>query len=93
MIPHEELFHYKSVFLPPPQTNQKCVRPRAPGQPGCFRIQKQPLADVADRLAGIGSNEPPHPGTNRFGARLRESAHHTDMSAQAVSPDFAVKQM
>ena len=93
VIPHEKLFHHEPFFLPPGDTNQKCVGSRAPGQPGCFRIQKQPLADVADRFAGIGRNEPQRLGTHHFSARLREPAQHMDMSAQAVGPDLAVKQM
>ena len=77
MIPHEELFHYEPVFLPPPHTNQKRVSPGASGQSGCFRIQKQPLADVTDRIAGIGRNEPQRPGTHHFSAAAeRTGAAH-----------------
>jgi len=54
-VAHKELLDLQAAGVPPRQTNQKCVRAGATGEPGGFRIEEKPLLRIFQRgtsLAG-----------------------------------------
>src|SRR5579872_1131460 len=46
VIAHEKLLDPKPSRLPPSESDQERIRPRSPGDPGCFRVQEQPFLEI-----------------------------------------------